>query len=203
MPLSWQVNSHMPLLMRGGDLMTGGASTRRNLIELPIRFANSWISKVRSPGTIGQPVDGDRRVAVLDRRFKLGDRLTGDLVEVDRPEVGPGLADPRECQQVVDQPLHALGAVDRVGDVLLGALVELLGVPGLEHLAEARHFAKRLLQVVRGDVGELLEIPVGTLEFRGLERQVVQAEDQLLAHGLHVGGEFHDLTRSGDVRPGD
>ena len=38
------------------------------------------------------------------------------------------------------------------------ALVELALVAALEHLAEARDLAQRLLQVVRGDVGELLEL---------------------------------------------
>ena len=43
---------------------------------------------------------------------------------------------------------------------LVGALVELALVALLEHLAEARHLAQRLLQVVRGDVGELLQLGV-------------------------------------------
>ena len=38
----------------------------------------------------------------------------------------------------------------------------------LEQLAEARHLAQRLLEVVRGDVGELLELGVGAFERDGL-----------------------------------
>ena len=74
----------------------------------------------------------------------------------------------REVEQVVDQLLHPLGAVDREGDVLVGALVELPLVAALEHLGEARDLAQRLLEVVRGDVGELLELLVGALELAGL-----------------------------------
>ena len=44
------------------------------------------------------------------------------------------------------------------------ALVELARVAALEHLAEARDLAQRLLEVVRGDVGELLELGVRALE---------------------------------------
>ena len=77
-------------------------------------------------------------------------------------------ADPREGQQVVDQHLHALGAVDGEGDVLDAALVELVAVALLEQLAERGDLAQRLLQVVRGDVGELLEFGVGPAQFDGL-----------------------------------
>src|SRR5579863_4771002 len=74
----------------------------------------------------GQPVDRDRRVAVLDGGFQLRYGAAGRLIQVDLAEVRAWLPDPRERQQVVDQALHPLGAVDRVGDVLLGPLVELL-----------------------------------------------------------------------------
>ena len=77
-------------------------------------------------------------------------------------------ADAGERQQVVDELLHALGAVDRELDVLVAALVELALVAALEQLAEARDLAQRLLQVVRGDVGELLELGVGPAQVLGL-----------------------------------
>ena len=67
-------------------------------------------------------------------------------------------------EQVGDQHLHALGAVDGEGDVLLGLVVELVAVLPLEQLAEVGDLAQRLGQVVRGDVGELLEIGVGPRE---------------------------------------
>ena len=46
-------------------------------------------------------------------------------------------------------------------------------VAALEHLAEARDLAQRLLQVVRGDVGELLELGVRALEVGGLGAQLL------------------------------
>ncbi len=102
--------------------------------------------------------------------------------------------DAREVEQVVDQLLHPLGAVDRERDVAVGALVELALVAALEHLGEARDLAQRLLQVVRGDVGELLELLVGALQLARLldQRPLRVAQrgelgDDPLAHRLDVG----------------
>ena len=53
-------------------------------------------------------------------------------------------------------------------DVFDAALVELVAVALLEQLAERGHLAQRLLQVVRGDVGELLEFGVGAPQLDGL-----------------------------------
>ncbi len=73
-------------------------------------------------------------------------------------------AHPAEREQVVDQHLHPLGPVHGELDVLVGLLVELAAVAALQQLAEAGDLAQRLLQVVRGDVGELLELGVGALQ---------------------------------------
>ena len=123
--------------------------------------------------------------------------------QLHRHERGGGAPDPGEGQQVVDQSLHALGAVDGELDVLVGALVELPAVAALQELAEAGDLAQRLLQVVAGDVGELLEIAVGPLQLLGL---LVEAAVDLLrgvelaqdvhAHRLDVLGELADLARS-------
>ena len=43
-------------------------------------------------------------------------------------------------------------------------------VAALQHLGEARDLAQRLLEVVRGDVGELLELLVGALQLARLAR---------------------------------
>ena len=53
-------------------------------------------------------------------------------------------------------------------DVLVGPLVELVGVAHLQQLAEARHLAQRLLEVVGRHVGELLEVVVGAGQLLGL-----------------------------------
>ena len=119
-----------------------------------------------------QVADLDRGVRVLDGGGQHLDHVAHDVVEVDRLERSLRAADPRERQQVVDEVLHPLGAVDRVVDVLVGPLVELVGVALLQQLAEARHLAQRLLQVVGGDVGELLEVGVGPGQVVGLPGQV-------------------------------
>ena len=115
-------------------------------------------------------------------------------------------ADARERQQVVDQLLHALGAVDGELDVLVGALVELARVALLEHLAEARHLAQRLLEVVRGDVRELLELGVGALELLRLADQLLLRDlergdlaDDAPAHRVDVGPQVDDLARAGGL----
>ena len=109
--------------------------------------------------------------------------------------------DAREGEQVVDQLLHPLGAVDGERDVLVAALVELALVALLEHLAEARDLAQRLLQVVRRDVRELLELGVRALELLRLADQVLlralelgDLADDAPAHGVDVGAEVDHLA---------
>ena len=145
-------------------MRTCGGCVARNLIALPIRFCSSWVSSAGSPATPGERVGGHRGA----RSSSSGD---GEVLQRARREqvsrstsaaaVGAP-ADAGEGQQVVDELLHPFRAVDGEGDVLVGPLVELPGVPTLEHLAEARDLAQRLLQVVRRDIGELLEVAVGS-----------------------------------------
>ena len=103
----------------------------------------------------------------------------------------------RERQQVVDQVLHAPRAVDGEADVLVGARVELAAVALLEQLAEARDLAQRLLEVVRGDVGELLELGVGAPQvgLGGAQRR--ELGDDPRAHRVDVLAELDDLARAG------
>ena len=114
----------------------------------------------------------DPRAGLLDR---LAEGVFGAPAstsrERDRPALAALAADAREREQVVDQRLHALGAVDGEVDVLVGALVELPAVARLERLAEARDLPQRLLEIVRGHIGELLEVGVraGQLERLALD----------------------------------
>ena len=62
-------------------------------------------------------------------------------------------------------------------DVLDAALVELVAVPLLQQLAERGDLAQRLLQIVRGDVGELLEFGVGPPQIRRSARPVAVLAD--------------------------
>ena len=123
--------------------------------------------------------------------------------EVDGDEALARAADTAEGEQVVDQQLHALGAVDGEGDVLVGALVELAAVALLEQLAEARHLAQRLLQVVRRDVGELLEVGVGPGELGGpalepapLLLDLGEHADELEPHRLDARAHLAEVGRA-------
>ncbi len=73
-------------------------------------------------------------------------------------------ADAGEVQKVVDEDLHTVRAVDRVFDVLIGPGVQLATVAALEELGEAGDLPQRLLQIVGGDVRELLQLGVGALQ---------------------------------------
>ena len=182
------------------------APSPRNLIALAIRFWNTAVSSPASPATAGQAV-GDHLAARLlaARSASRAARLLDELARRRRARAARVMpADARELEQVVDQLLHPLGAVDRELDVAVGALVELARVAALEHLREARDLAQRLLQVVRGDVGELLELLVGALQLARLLDQrplgVAQGADlgdDPLAHRLDVGAQRRDLARAG------
>ena len=158
-PLSVHVKRQKRALALGVEARSRGGSSPRNLIALR--------DQVLEHGGQQRRRRRARRAARRRRPRRRSPRA--------RPRAGPrpaptssrGLdalerrrqpADARELEQVVDQLLHPLGAVDGELDVAVGALVELALVAALEHLGEARDLAQRLLQVVRGDVGELLEL---------------------------------------------
>ena len=54
-----------------------------------------------------------------------------------------------------------------MGDQLVGPGIQLTLVTLLENLHAAGHGPQRLLQVVRGDVGELFQVEVGAGQFVG------------------------------------
>src|ERR1019366_3044808 len=66
----------------------------------------------------------------------------------------------RVGQQILDQLLHAGGAIHGVVDEVVRILVELVVVAVGQQLGVTGHHAKRFLQVVRGDVGESFEFAV-------------------------------------------
>ena len=152
----------------------------------------------------GQVAALDGAAGLLERT---GDVLGGPVdepVEVHRLHRVALATHAREGEQVVDQHLHPLGAVAGELDVLVGALVELAGVAALQQLAEARHLAQRLLQVVRGDVGELLEVGVRARELAAAAVELLagpfgvgQLADDEHAHRLDVLAELGDLAGAG------
>ncbi len=108
--------------------------------------------------------------------------------------------DPGEGEEVVDQRLHPLGAVDREADVFGAAFVELVAVSLLQQLAERGDLAQRLLQIVGGDVGELLEFGVGPPQLLGLLGELrtgraggFEIVHDALPHVLDVGCDGTDV----------
>ena len=79
--------------------------------------------------------------------------------------------------------LHPDRPVHREVDELAPLLVELVAVTTLQQLRVARHHAQRLLQVVRRDVGELLQLLVAALE---LADQLPQRAILLLDAAEHL-----------------
>ena len=133
--------------------------------------------------------------ALLDGHLQVRRRLGAPTCSVSTgsKRLAPG-ADARVGEQIVDQALHALGAVDGEADELVGVLVQLALVAPRQQLHVAGHHAQRLLQVVRGHVGELLELGVrarqlllGALALVDLRGQLLVAGLQLLGALLHPG----------------
>ena len=130
--------------------------------------------------------------------------LDQDVSQVDQLALGSAAPDAGEGEQVVDQDLHSLRAVDCELDVLVGALVELAVITALERLAEARNLAQWLLEVVRGDIGELLELRVRSFQLERLPLQLPVScfDGDQLAHDTHahlidLAAQFNDLARAG------
>ena len=87
--------------------------------------------------------------------------------------------DARIGQQVLDQPLHAGGAVHREGDELVGVGVQLALVAPGQKLRVAGHHPQRLLQIVRGNVGKLPQFLVRAVQLLHLLQKM---RFGLLAH---------------------
>ena len=149
-------------------------------MPLPIRFWNTCTSCVSSPWTVGS----ESYVTVAPLSSMTGFRLASTrsrtacmLIGAERRAAG---ADARIVQQVGDQLLHPRHAVHDVEEELVGVGVELVLVLALDQLHVAGDHPQRLLEIVRGDVGELLEFLVGARQLLG---RVFQSVLGLLAVG--------------------
>ncbi len=106
---------------------------------------------------------GHQRPAFFDGAAQIDERalqglFTGGIEQVS--SLGPH---PRVGQQVLDQPLHAAGAVHRERNKLIRIGVQFALVAPGKQLGVAGHHAQRLLQIVRGDVGKLAQFFVGAV----------------------------------------
>ena len=111
------------------------------------------------------------------------------------PKLSVRAADARQRQQVGDQRLHPLGAVDGEADVLPRLVVELRSVLALEQLAEVGDLAQRFGQVVRGDVGELLEVGVRAGQLGARRLDLAQGVGRRPAHPLDIAPHPLELRR--------
>src|ERR1700691_4886495 len=185
-------------LGRGGNADEGSFAVAAELE----RVADHVLEQLVDLGTVG----GDlRKRPALDRvaafgylALQIGEH---GLQRVGGPEIFriSALApDTGIAQQIVDQALHTIGAFNGEADELVGVAVELVLVAALQQLAIARHHAQRLLQIVRGHIGELLEFGVGALQFGG----VLFDFARLQPDGLLGRAQFRDIADRAGVAHG-
>lgn len=131
-------------------------------------IAQEVLEHVRQLGGVGlhhrELVVGDDGCRLLDGGFEVGQRLGQNRPAIARLKRLAARTDPRVGQQILDERLHPPDAINRVGDQLVGPGIELALVALLEYLHAPAHGPQRLLQVVGGNVGELLQVQVGACQ---------------------------------------
>ncbi len=117
------------------------------------------------------PRDGGERcmrhygAAFLNRQLQVPHGMLQDSLAVNRCKRTATGSDTGIGQQVADQPLHAVGTVHGKRDEFLGVAVQPVPVALRQQLREACHFSQRFLEIMGGDIGKLLQLPVGSLQF--------------------------------------
>ncbi len=187
-PRSATTMRHAPPARSAPTATSAGAPGGTYLTALSRRLKSSCSSARPSPCTTGRSPTAIRGGGSASRRGLRG-RPRHQLRERDRlgrprlaPHAGVG-------EQVVDQRAHPRGALDGVVDDLVGLLVELPAVAAPEQLDEAGDAAQRRQQVVRGGVGERLQLLVGALELAraALERPRRRPLRRDVDHQAHAG----------------
>ena len=135
----------------------------------------------------GQMADLDPPAGLLDLHLQIGDDLAGDLGQIDGHEALPLRGDAREREQPVDQRLHPLGGALHPLEAVAAGVVELVAALHLQAIAEGANLPQRLLEIVRGDVGELLQLAVRPLQLGRVAR--------LLLLGLLAAADVADEER--------
>ena len=96
-----------------------------------------------------------QRAAFFDGAAQIHERLLQCFLAGDFEQFLSFCSHARIGQQILDQPLHAAGAVHCESDEFIGIGVQLSLVSSGKKLRVAGHHAQRLLQIVRGNVGKL------------------------------------------------
>ena len=102
---------------------------------------------------------------MVDDSLQVHECLVDHLVERNDLFRAFAAADAGERQDVADQILHARRAFDGTADEVTATLVELALIAFLQQTEERADHAQRFLQIVRADVGELLQLSVGACQF--------------------------------------
>ena len=110
---------------------------------------------------------GHHGPSLLDELVEVGERPEDGSRRIHRLEVSRLGGQDEEAAEGVDQGLHPVGPLDRVVDILVGLLIQSTLVPLGQQLHVAGDHAEGLLEVVSGDVGELLELAVGAGQLLG------------------------------------
>lgn len=99
---------------------------------------------------------------------------------------------PRERQQVVDQRLHSLRRTFYVFEVIAPLIAERFAAFRPQPLAKCPNLTQRFLQVVRGNIGELLQFDVGTAQFLCLS---CQGKRETFKHAMIIDEAHRILLR--------
>src|SRR6185437_12306579 len=163
-------------ILRTVPLRADTHQRRRVATELD-RVADQVLKDLAQLGWVAQQhrqrPDLNLRPRLIDRNAQIGAHLPQYGFAVHRLQSAGVRFDPRVLQQIVDQFLHTGRAVYRVTDELIGVAVEPAGVAPLQELRVAGDHPQRLLQVVAGDVGELLQSGIGAAEVLGHAAQIL------------------------------
>ncbi len=128
---------------------------------LVIRLASSCPSRSRSPQTTGRDGrDADLGIPAADQLAQVGLDHRGQLLEVHRLELADHLAGPRETQHPQDHRPHPARGVHQVPHEFLPLALEAIAVVLQQEVGKRDQRAQGFLQVVRDDVGELVELLV-------------------------------------------
>ena len=101
---------------------------------------------------------------LLQRDGERVEDLGDDLVEVHPVDGEVDAAEARELEERVDQRLHAAGQPHQRLELGAPLVVELVGVVLDQEAREVVDAAQRLLEVVRGDVGEVVQLLVALVQ---------------------------------------
>src|SRR5262249_31056209 len=100
----------------------------------------------------------------MDELLQVSQESAKDDVPVERARGANDTPGAAEGEQVVDECAEATAGLGQVGDVLAALVRQLGGIVFGEESAKCLEGPQRLLEVVRDDVGEFLQLLVGMAE---------------------------------------